>query len=74
LFFLLSSIIDKFRFLKIGLAVLLVFIGLKMILHNFIEITTIQSLAAVLAILASSILFSVLIPEGKREQKREYEI
>jgi len=69
LFFLISSIIDKFRFLKIGLAVLLVFIGLKMILHNFVEITTIQSLGAVLAILASSILFSVLIPEGKRKNK-----
>ena len=65
LFFLISSIIDKFRFLKIGLAALLVFIGLKMMLHSFFEISTLQSLGAVLTILVSSILFSVLLPEGK---------
>jgi len=67
LFFLISSIIEMFRFLKIGLAVLLVFIGLKMILHSFIHINTIQSLAVILLILLSSILLSVLIPEkGKK--------
>jgi len=65
LFFLISSIIEKFRFLKIGLSVLLVFIGMKMIIHHYIEITTSQSLMIVLAILVSSILLSILIPEKK---------
>lgn len=65
LFFLISSIIEKFRFLKIGLSVLLVFIGFKMIIHNYIEITTTQSLVIILLILISSILLSILIPEKK---------
>jgi tellurite resistance protein TerC len=65
LFFLLASIIDKFRFLKVGLSLLLVFIGLKMLLHNFIEISTLNSLLIVLIILFSSIVVSVIIPEKK---------
>lgn len=69
LFFLISSIIDKFRFLNIGLSVLLVFIGLKMIAHHYIEITTAQSLIAILSILTSSILLSVIIPEKGIEHK-----
>lgn len=69
LFFLISSIIDKFRFLKIGLSVLLIFIGLKMIIHHFIEISTAQSLVAVLTILSSSILLSVFIPENENKVK-----
>ena len=69
LFFLISSIIDKFRFLKIGLSILLVFIGIKMLLHHFVEISTIQSLLAVLGILSSSILISVVIPEKEAIRK-----
>lgn len=65
LFFLISSIIEKFRFLKIGLSVLLVFIGFKMIIHNYIEITTTQSLVIILFILTSSVLLSIIIPEKK---------
>ncbi len=65
LFFLLASIIDKFRFLKVGLSLLLAFIGLKMLLHSFIVISTLNSLLIVLTILFSSIVFSVIIPEKK---------
>lgn len=62
LFFLLMNVVERFRFLKIGLAVLLVFIGLKMLVHDHFEITTIQSLIIILSILVISILASVLIP------------
>jgi len=62
LFFLLKNIIEKLRYLKIGLAVLLVFIGLKMLIHDYFEITTIQSLIIILSILVVSILASVMIP------------
>ena len=62
LFFLLMNIIEKFRYLKIGLAVLLVFIGLKMLIHDYFEITTTRSLIIILSILAVSILASVMIP------------
>jgi tellurite resistance protein TerC len=62
LFFLLINVIEKFRFLKIGLSALLVFIGAKMLLHHYIEITTAQSLTVVLLILITSVIVSVLIP------------
>jgi tellurite resistance protein TerC len=63
LFFLLINVIGKFRFLKVGLSVLLVFIGIKMLVHHYIEITTIQSLSVVLFILVASVVISVLIPQ-----------
>jgi len=62
LFFLLINVIEKFRFLKIGLSALLVFIGAKMLLHHYVEISTIQSLLAILFILVISVVLSILIP------------
>jgi tellurite resistance protein TerC len=70
LFFVVMHVVNLFRFLKIGLAVLLTFIGLKMLLHTYLDalgFTTSYSLLIVLAILITSILASVLIPEKKTE-------
>lgn len=66
LFFLVMNLIEKFRFLKIGLSVLLVFIGLKMLLHSWFPLTTMQSLSIVLSILAVSVLFSLVFPGQKK--------
>ncbi len=69
MFFLLAGIIDKFRFLKIGLAVLLTFIGAKMLLHHQLDelgFTTTHSLIIIVSILAVSILAS-LIPARKTD-------
>ena len=66
MFFLLVNIIDKFRFLKIGLATLLAFIGLKMLGGEYaaeIGLTTINSLLIILGILVVSIGASLLFPE-----------
>lgn len=62
IFFLVMNLMDKFRFLKIGLAVLLVFIGLKMLLHPWFVIGTMQSLLVVLGILLVSIVLSAVFP------------
>lgn len=63
LFFLISHFFNKFHFLKLGLAVLLGFIGVKMILpvidHHW-KIPTETSLIIILSILASSIVASLL--------------
>lgn len=66
MFFLLVNIIDKFRFLKIGLSALLTFIGLKMLAGDYAEkfgLTTFTSLIIILAILAISIAASLLLPK-----------
>lgn len=68
LFFLIQNIVEKFRFLKIGLSVLLVFIGVKMLIHGIYKIDTMHSLLGVLGILGVSILMSVLFP-GKEIDK-----
>ncbi|HNY02008.1 MAG TPA: TerC/Alx family metal homeostasis membrane protein, partial [Bacteroidales bacterium] len=44
LFFLVMDIMNRFYYLKMGLAILLVFVGAKMLLHHFLPITTNQSL------------------------------
>jgi tellurite resistance protein TerC len=63
MFFLLAGIIDKFRFLKVGLAALLTFIGLKMLLHHYLDdlgFTTTHSLIVIVSILGLSIFTSLL--------------
>ncbi|MBV6880282.1 TerC/Alx family metal homeostasis membrane protein [Epilithonimonas ginsengisoli] len=68
MFFLLAGIVNKFRFLKVGLAVLLTFIGLKMIFHHYLEdigFTTSHSLIVIASILFLSIIISLLFPEKK---------
>ncbi|HVU35295.1 MAG TPA: TerC family protein [Opitutaceae bacterium] len=62
LYFALSGVMKLFRFLKIGLAVILCFIGLKMLLEQWIEVSTGTSLAVIGTVLATSVLMSVLIP------------
>jgi tellurite resistance protein TerC len=58
LYFLLSGSIEHFRYLKTGLAIVLLFVGTKMVLADFYEVPIVLSLAIVLGILAVSILAS----------------
>ncbi len=61
LYFALSGIMGLFRFLKVGLSVILVFIGVKMLIEHWMKITTGTSLAVIGGVLTASILMSVLI-------------
>jgi tellurite resistance protein TerC len=66
MFFLLVNIIDKFHYLKIGLSILLAFIGLKMLAANYAEqigLTTGNSLLIILGILTVSIIASLIYPK-----------
>ncbi|GAB2521271.1 TerC/Alx family metal homeostasis membrane protein [Spirosoma aerophilum] len=69
MFFFLSSIMDQFRFLKVGLAVLLTFIGAKMLAEHWLAeqgFKPVYSLYIIVAILGISVLASWLIPEKKK--------
>lgn len=69
LFFLVSSLMDKFRYLKTGLGIILAFVGIKLIVetafHDFVAqhegLLIIVSLGVIAGTLASSIGLSVLI-------------
>ena len=65
MFFLLAAISDKFRYLKTGVCVLLVFIGVKMLIHEYFEIDAIASLLFIIAVLIISIGASLIIPQKK---------
>lgn len=73
MFFLLANVIDKLRFLKIGLAVLLVFIGAKMLAHHYLDeigFETGHSLLIIVFILAVSIISSLLFPDKKHKDRK----
>jgi tellurite resistance protein TerC len=61
LYFVLANAIEYFRLLKYGLAIVLVFIGGKMLAEKWVHISTNFSLAVVAGIIVISILLSVFI-------------
>jgi tellurite resistance protein TerC len=72
MFFLLVNIIDKFHYLKVGLAALLAFIGLKMLAANWVDeigLTTGRSLLVILGILVISIVASLVFPKKEVSHK-----
>jgi tellurite resistance protein TerC len=59
LYFALSGVMDKFHYLKIGLGVVLAFVGVKMLLgHSPWKIDTLVSLGVIITVLAASVLAS----------------
>ncbi|HQG76396.1 MAG TPA: TerC family protein [Bacteroidales bacterium] len=66
LYFAISGIMGYFRFLKIGLAFILTFVGVKMLLSFFrIEIPILLSLAVIIGILLISVMASLLLKSNK---------
>ena len=68
LYFLLAGIIDRLRFLDEGLAVVLVFIGAKMIGEPWVHIPVTVSLAVVGGVLLIALVASVLMPGKKKPE------
>ncbi|GGW99093.1 membrane protein [Streptomyces malachitofuscus] len=75
LYFLLAGLLDRFHYLNVGLAIILSFIGVKLILqatHKTIsssvpEIPSPVSLAVIVVILATSVIFSLRRPVPPRK-------
>ncbi|HEY9421181.1 MAG TPA: TerC family protein [Thermoanaerobaculia bacterium] len=62
LYFLLAGLMHKFRYLGVGLALVLIFIGAKMLLHEWIHVPVQLSLGIVVAILAVAVVVSLIRP------------
>jgi tellurite resistance protein TerC len=62
LYFLLAHVVHKFHFLKYGLAIILTFVGVKMIGAHWFTIPIFLSLGIILGVLAASIAASLLWP------------
>jgi tellurite resistance protein TerC len=61
LYFLLAGMAEKFHLLAYGLALVLIFIGVKMLIVDFYKIPVSLSLGVVAALIASAMVFSLLI-------------
>jgi len=70
LYFALNGVMQLFRYLKVGLAIILVFIGVKMLIEPWAAISTATSLAVIGSVLTMAILLSVLIKEPGAETVR----
>jgi len=62
LYFVLAGMMNRFHHLGTGLALILIFIGAKMAFVDFVPIPTLVSLAVIVAVLAGSIVLSLLRP------------
>ena len=63
LYFALAGIMQMFHYLHFGLSLILVFIGGKLLAANFFEIDMVWALLIVAAILAGSIILSLIFPK-----------
>ena len=65
MYFALASMMERFRYLHYGISLVLVLIGAKMITAHYLEIPTAWALAAVVLVLALSVLASVIVPQER---------
>lgn len=61
LYFLLAAVLEKLAYIKVGLAVVLIFVGAKMIVEPWLHISVAVSLAIVMGILAVSVIASLAL-------------
>ncbi|MDO9392362.1 TerC family protein [Methylotenera sp.] len=67
LYFLLADMADRFHLLKYGLAVVLIFVGTKMLIVDWFKIPVAVSLGVVIAVLGTSIMLSLLASRKPKE-------
>jgi len=65
MYFLLARFLNRLRFLTVGLAFVLAFIGGKMIVEPWVHVTALISLSIVAGILSLAIVFSVMFADKK---------
>ena len=62
LYFALAGVMGKFHYLRVGLALVLAFVGTKMLISGFFKIPIVVSLAVVAVLLGGAIAVSLLFP------------
>jgi len=76
LYFLLAGVVEKFHYLKLGLAIVLMFVGVKMLSEGYLartfgvskEMIILVSLGFVFVVLIASVILSLLRPVPPEEQ------
>ncbi len=68
MYFGLSGLLAKFRFLSKALVFVLLFVGVKMCIHHWVKIDNTVSLAVVAGILGVGVTLSLVVPEKQPEE------
>lgn len=78
LYFAIAGLMDMFAYLKYGLAAILTFVGIKMLISGYYEISDMLSLGIIAAMLAISIVASIInkdkIAARKAAENRQIEV
>ena len=69
MYFLISRMLEKFRFINYSLVVILAFVGLKMLFSHYVELPEWVSLAVISLSLVSGVLASIFIEEKEEEER-----
>ncbi|MFQ5658679.1 MAG: TerC family protein, partial [Candidatus Methylomirabilales bacterium] len=70
LYFVLAAIMDLFRFLRYGLSIVLVFVGVKMLLADAYPIPALVSLGVIACVLIVSVLASIVVRPTKTVESK----
>jgi tellurite resistance protein TerC len=73
LYFLLANIMPMFRYLGFGLGTILAYVGVKMLVHKFVDIPVWLSLVVIAVVLAGSLGYSVWEARRFSEEVEEHE-
>lgn len=74
LYFVFAGVMGKFYYLKIGLAVILSFVGVKMVLSDLYHIPTELALVVIVVVLAAAIVASIVRARRLTARNREQEV
>jgi tellurite resistance protein TerC len=69
MFFLVGGLMEKLRYLKLGVAVILAFIGVKILIGSFYKMPVGVSLGVLAGIIATSAAASLLLPPPRKEDE-----
>lgn len=71
MYFALAGVIDLFEYLHYGLSVVLIFIGAKMLLSEYVVIPTHVALGVVAGVLATAVAASLMFPKKNKKRNAE---
>lgn len=74
MYFVISRMLDQFRFLNYSLVVILAYVGVKMIISDFVTIHEWLSLGVIIVSLASGIIASLAIPVKESDSIKDSQI
>lgn len=72
MYFLISRMLQKFRYINYSLVVILAFVGLKMLFSHQVELPEWVSLTVIAASLTAGIVASIMIPDKEGTEPSEY--